>query len=205
MTSNKHISLFLRTVVFYIFLLCLCSCKFVKNVQSDHSKSDNVVDIVVTDSSTIFEMLEFNDSVELRVKEPEREISELVSSNAGNRQETVDSEESAAQDNPNEMNKKSESHLTHVESGSKPASEQSSSSVVISWTLDGRKAVSLPEPKHESSLHGEVSVIIKVNKDGVVEFAEVDPSISSVNVKLKERARNAAKRTRFNVSSSSPS
>lgn len=71
---------------------------------------------------------------------------------------------------------------------------------VRDWELKDRKAISLVIPTAVPGSKGIVKVLIKVDNQGRVVFAEVDPAISSVNVKLKEKAREAAKKSVFNQS-----
>lgn len=75
---------------------------------------------------------------------------------------------------------------------------------VISYTLDGRKAVSLPVPAYKCQGGGDVSVQISVNRKGYVIAAQVIESVSSSDECLIRSAIAAAKRSRFRASSSAP-
>ena len=75
---------------------------------------------------------------------------------------------------------------------------------VISYTLDGRKAVSLPVPAYKCQGGGDISVQITVNKKGYVTAASVIESVSSSDECLVRSAIAAAKRSRFRASSSAP-
>ena len=75
---------------------------------------------------------------------------------------------------------------------------------VISYTLDGRKAVSLPVPAYKCQGGGDVSVQISVNRKGYVVAAQVIESVSSSDECLIRSAVAAAKRSRFRASSSAP-
>lgn len=83
-------------------------------------------------------------------------------------------------------------------------SPNDSSVKIQSWTLEKREAVNLQLPNLVEGASGTVVVIIKVDRQGEVVFAEVDPTVSSINVELKENARKAAKKSKFSVSSDSP-
>ena len=75
---------------------------------------------------------------------------------------------------------------------------------VISYTLDGRKAISLPVPAYKCQGGGDVSVQISVNRKGYVVAAQVIESVSSSDECLIRSAVAAAKRSRFRASSSVP-
>lgn len=74
---------------------------------------------------------------------------------------------------------------------------------IQSWNLENREPLVLQLPNSVNGATGNVTVIIKVDRQGNVVFAEVDPSVSTVNVELKENARKAAKSSKFSVSSDS--
>lgn len=73
---------------------------------------------------------------------------------------------------------------------------------VISYSLEGRKAISLPIPAYKCLGGGDVSVKIIVNKKGYVMGAEVISSVSSNDDCLRRFAVMAAKRSRFTASES---
>lgn len=75
---------------------------------------------------------------------------------------------------------------------------------VISWTLDGRKARSLPVPAYKGFGAGDVYVQISVNKKGKVTSALVIKEMSSADASLQAYALDAAKRSRFSASESAP-
>ena len=75
---------------------------------------------------------------------------------------------------------------------------------VISYTLDGRKAISLPVPAYKCQGGGDVSVQISVNRKGYVVAAQVIESVSSSDECLIRSAVAAAKRSRFRASTSAP-
>ena len=74
---------------------------------------------------------------------------------------------------------------------------------IQSWILENREPLVLELPNSVNGATGNVTVIIKVDRQGNVVFAEVDPSVSTVNVELKENARKAAKSSKFSISSDS--
>lgn len=72
---------------------------------------------------------------------------------------------------------------------------------VISYTLEGRKAVSLPIPVYKCVAGGDVSVAISVNRKGYVVAATVIDNASASDNCLREYAIKAAKSSRFTASS----
>lgn len=75
---------------------------------------------------------------------------------------------------------------------------------VISYTLNGRKAISLPVPVYKCYGGGDVSVRITVNRKGYVVAASVIEGVSSTDECLIRSAIDAAKRSRFRASSTAP-
>lgn len=75
---------------------------------------------------------------------------------------------------------------------------------VISWTLDGRKPISLPVPAYKCQAGGDVSVSIIVNRKGYVVGCRVIEGVSSDDDCIREYALKAASRSRFNASDSAP-
>ena len=72
---------------------------------------------------------------------------------------------------------------------------------VISYSLDGRKAMSLPVPAYKCQGGGDVSIQITVNKKGYVTAASVIGNVSSADECIVRSAIAAAKRSRFTASS----
>lgn len=75
---------------------------------------------------------------------------------------------------------------------------------VISYILDGRKAMSLPVPVYKCYGGGDVSVRITVNRKGYVVGAVVISGSSSTDECLIKSALDAAKRSRFAASAKAP-
>lgn len=71
---------------------------------------------------------------------------------------------------------------------------------VISYELEGRKALSLPVPAYKGYGAGDVLVDIEVNPAGRVVDARVRPDGSSGDASLHSFAIDAAKRSRFSAS-----
>ena len=68
----------------------------------------------------------------------------------------------------------------------------------ISYSLTGRKPVSLPKPDYKSNTQGTVVIRIWVNQQGKVVRAEYEPTGSNVaGGKLVEVAMSAARKARF--------
>ena len=75
---------------------------------------------------------------------------------------------------------------------------------VISYSLDGRKAISLPVPAYKCQGGGDVSIRITVNRKGYVTAATVISNVSSSDECIIKMAVDAAKRSRFRASISAP-
>ena len=75
---------------------------------------------------------------------------------------------------------------------------------VLSWTLDGRKASTLPIPAYKCYNGGDVTVLIKVNNSGTVVSAKVVEAVSSPDECLRKSAIRAARTSRFSASASAP-
>lgn len=75
---------------------------------------------------------------------------------------------------------------------------------VISYSLNGRKALSLPVPVYKCYAGGDVSVRITVNRKGYVVAASVIAGASSADECLVRAAVDAARRSRFRASLSAP-
>lgn len=75
---------------------------------------------------------------------------------------------------------------------------------VLSYDLEGRKAVHLPIPAYKGYGGGDVAVAIYVNRSGKVIKAQVIESASSKDKSLWQWAVKAAERSRFNRSDSAP-
>ncbi len=70
---------------------------------------------------------------------------------------------------------------------------------VISYFLEGRKALYLPVPAYKCELGGVVVVDIEVSSDGRVERATIDTSNSVADNCMTSAAIDAARRSRFTV------
>ncbi len=76
---------------------------------------------------------------------------------------------------------------------------------VISYSLDGRKAMSLPVPAYKCMGAGDVTVTIIVNRKGYVVSEKILESVSSKDQCLRDYALKAASRSRFSsVSKDAP-
>ena len=75
---------------------------------------------------------------------------------------------------------------------------------VLSYDLEGRKAVKLPIPAYKGYGGGDVAVAIYVNQAGRVIKAQVIESASSKDKSLWSWAVKAAEKSRFNRSDSAP-
>lgn len=75
---------------------------------------------------------------------------------------------------------------------------------VISYSLDGRKSISLPVPVYKCYGGGDVAVRILVNKKGYVVDAQVIENASAGDDCIRRYALEAAKRSRFTASATAP-
>jgi hypothetical protein len=75
---------------------------------------------------------------------------------------------------------------------------------VVSYSLEGRKALSLPIPVYKCVGGGDVYVAISVNRKGYVIAASVITASSSSDKCLQEFAVKAARSSRFTASSTAP-
>lgn len=82
--------------------------------------------------------------------------------------------------------------------------KQYSGPSVVSYSLDGRKASRLPIPAYGCFGGGMVTVLIAVDNSGKVVDAKVQDETSSTDKCLRERAINAAKRSRFSTNTKAP-
>lgn len=82
--------------------------------------------------------------------------------------------------------------------------EKYSGPSVISYSLDGRKAMSLPVPAYKCIGGGDVSVSIIVNRKGYVVGTKIIESVSSPDQCLRDYALKAAARSRFAASQNAP-
>lgn len=75
---------------------------------------------------------------------------------------------------------------------------------VLSWTLDGRSAFSLPIPVYKCQGGGDVSVKISVGRNGYVTSAQIIEGSSVSDGCIRAAALSAAKRSRFSASETAP-
>lgn len=75
---------------------------------------------------------------------------------------------------------------------------------VLTYTLDGRRAIHLSNPAYKCLYGGDVTVNIEVNQNGYVVAANVDKSKSISDPNLQAAAIQAAKSSRFTASSTAP-
>jgi hypothetical protein len=75
---------------------------------------------------------------------------------------------------------------------------------VISWKLEGRRAINLPIPVYKCLGGGDVTVMIAVDQKGYVIAASVVTDFSSSDACLTEYAIRAAKQSRFSRNDNAP-
>lgn len=85
-----------------------------------------------------------------------------------------------------------------------PKEESYKGPSVISYLLEGRKAMSLPIPVYKCVAGGDVAVAIVVDRKGYVKNATVISDRSSADDCLRQYAIRAAKSSRFTASANAP-
>ena len=85
----------------------------------------------------------------------------------------------------------------------KNAKEYSGPSV-LSYTLDGRTATHLPIPAYRCYGGGQVTVIIQVNRQGLVMNAQINETVSATDKCLREYALRAVRQSKFSKSNTAP-
>lgn len=82
--------------------------------------------------------------------------------------------------------------------------ESYSGASVLRYTLEGRTVTRPYIPAYKCYGGGEVTVIIQVNRQGMVLNAQVNENISATDKCLRESALHAASQTRFSKSNTAP-
>lgn len=75
---------------------------------------------------------------------------------------------------------------------------------LLSYTLDGRKAINIPIPAYKCVGAGDVSVRITVNRKGYVVAAQIIENASAADECLRSESLQAARRSRFTASANAP-
>jgi hypothetical protein len=75
---------------------------------------------------------------------------------------------------------------------------------VITYTLEGRRAMYLPVPVYKCLQGGDVCIQIEVNQNGYVIRATVISAVSATDECLHQAATSAAKSSRFNADPNAP-
>ena len=212
---------FYSTIIFHLVVIIICLLTAIQKVVSEETS-------FVLDFSKLEELERVEKQEELKAQ-ASKELDDLLSGNASSsayRNVAVDRSSRALKDdrfkNPNqvydearELQRKLDASRTAaqreqgadedaVSQDNLPDSNapQYKGPSVISYSLDGRKAVSLPVPAYKCQGGGDVSVQIQVNRKGYVVSAAVIESVSSSDECLIRSAVAAAKRSRFRASSS---
>ncbi|HBZ35531.1 MAG TPA: hypothetical protein PLG03_01130 [Bacteroidales bacterium] len=93
---------------------------------------------------------------------------------------------------------------TSTNSSKQSQSESYKGPSVLSYTLEGRKAISLPIPVYKCIAGGDVYISIIVNRKGYVVSASIIDGISANDDCIREYAIRAAKSSRFTASDTAP-
>ena len=213
---------FYTTVIFHLVVIIICLLTAIQRVASEETS-------FVLDFSKLEEIERIEKQEELKAQ-ASKELEDLLSGRASSsayRNVAVDRSSQALKDdrfkNPNqvydearELQRKLDASRAAAlrEQGADDAAQASQDNLpdsnapqykgpsVISYSLDGRKALSLPVPAYKCQGGGDVSVQIAVNRKGYVVSAAVIESVSSSDECLVRSAVAAAKRSRFRASSS---
>lgn len=213
---------FYTTVIFHLVVIIICLLTAIQRVASEETS-------FVLDFSKLEEIERIEKQEELKAQ-ASKELEDLLSGKASSsayRNVAVDRSSQALKDdrfkNPNqvydearELQRKLDASRAAAlrEQGADDVAQASQDNLpdsnapqykgpsVISYSLDGRKALSLPVPAYKCQGGGDVSVQIAVNRKGYVVSAAVIESVSSSDECLVRSAVAAAKRSRFRASSS---
>jgi hypothetical protein len=213
---------FYSTIIFHLVVLIIFLLTAIHGIVSEETS-------FVLDFSKLEEIEKIEKLEELK-QQASKELDDLLSGRASNsyRNVAVDRSNQPLRDdrfkNPNqvydearELQRKldasraaalreqgSDDVAANNENLPKENAQQYKGPSVISYTLDGRKAISLPVPAYKCQGGGDVSIQITVNKKGYVTAASVIGNVSSSDECIVRSAIAAAKRSRFTASSSAP-
>ena len=212
---------FYTTIIFHLVVIIICLLTAIQKVVSEETS-------FVLDFSKLEELERVEKQEELKVQ-ASKELDDLLSGNASSsayRNVAVDRSSRALKDdrfkNPNQVYDEARELQRKLDASRAAAQREQGADEdavsqdnlpdsnapqykgpsVISYSLDGRKAVSLPVPAYKCQGGGDVSVQIQVNRKGYVVSAAVIESVSSSDECLIRSAVAAAKRSRFRASSS---
>ncbi|MDR2292010.1 MAG: hypothetical protein LBE11_00870 [Prevotellaceae bacterium] len=128
-------------------------------------------------------------------------INEKVYEDARQLQEKLDANRKKMQDL---QTSNSEIPVSNNTKNNQPNDESYEGASVMTYTLEGRRAMYLPVPVYKCLQGGDVCVQIEVNQNGYVVKANVLASISAADECLRQAATNAAKSSRFNANIEAP-
>lgn len=212
---------FYSTIIFHLVVIIICLLTAIQKVASEETS-------FVLDFSKLEELERVEKQEELKAQ-ASKELDDLLSGNASSsayRNVAVDRSSRALKDdrfkNPNQVYDEARELQRKLDASRAAAQREQGADEdaatqdnlpdsnapqykgpsVISYSLDGRKAISLPVPAYKCQGGGDVSVQIQVNRKGYVVSAAVIESVSSSDECLIRSAVAAAKRSRFRASSS---
>ena len=212
---------FYSTIIFHLVVIIICLLTAIQKVVSEETS-------FVLDFSKLEELERVEKQEELKAQ-ASKELDDLLSGNASSsayRNVAVDRSSRALKDdrfkNPNQVYDEARELQRKLDASRAAAQREQGADEdavsqdnlpdsnapqykgpsVISYSLDGRKAISVPVPAYKCQGGGDVSVQIQVNRKGYVVSAAVIESVSSSDECLIRSAVAAAKRSRFRASSS---
>ena len=222
-TKEKKVG-FYSTIIFHLVVIIIFLLTAIHRVVSEETS-------FVLDFSKLEEMEKIAKQVEIKEK-ASKELDDLLSgktSSSAYRNVAVDRSNRALKDdrfkNPNQVYDEARELQRKLDASRAAAlKEQGSDDVlsaskeklpdsnaqqykgpsVISYSLDGRKAISLPVPAYKCPGGGDVSIQITVNRKGYVTAAAVIENVSTSDECIVSSAIAAAKKSRFRASTSAP-
>lgn len=222
-TKEKKVG-FYSTIIFHLVVIIIFLLTAIHRVVSEETS-------FVLDFSKLEEMEKIAKQVEIKEK-ASKELDDLLSgktSSSAYRNVAVDRSNRALKDdrfkNPNQVYDEARELQRKLDASRAAAlREQGSDDVlsaskeklpdsnaqqykgpsVISYSLDGRKAISLPVPAYKCPGGGDVSIQITVNRKGYVTAAAVIENVSTSDECIVSSAIAAAKKSRFRASTSAP-
>ncbi|MDR2650959.1 MAG: hypothetical protein LBC68_01410 [Prevotellaceae bacterium] len=126
-------------------------------------------------------------------------INEKVYENARQLQEKLDANRKRMQDLQTSTNE-----IPVYEDKNPSNNESYKGASVMTYTLEGRKAMYLPVPVYKCLQGGDVCVQIEVNQNGYIVKANVVSAVSATDQCLRDAATSAAKLSRFNANLAAP-
>ena len=188
----------------FILVSCTCSTRNQSEHKQDIAIRSFTPDSLQVESDTIsLSIQEHSDSIKISVNKSAVQEPYIHRSNNEHKTTVSDTLGGLLRVNPQEdkdLPKQDDFTRTSLSS-----EKQKNTAVEIKTCfVSGRDPVKIVKPSYVEGAHGEVHVSIKIDRQGNVVFAEVDPRKSSINIDLKQNARSAALASQFSSDSQAP-